>query len=644
MLEWILGATFALLLLSLWRFRRSVSVRTIPSIIHCESYVCVQMVSNFPGLRLLVSPMSPPGLLLPALPFPLLTYPGFSFPWELKHAGLFAKFKCDTVSLCAGDGRAMLFTADVPFIQKMSAFASREMFPKPVDEYKVLSYLGSNLVICEGESWRRQRRIGAPAFSKGMFERLWLDMRDIVREMIEQERWQERTEPTHSSSTVSYNGYTAQPGEVLVPHVVDLTLRMALAAIARAGFGMDFEWEAEESFTKVCQEFGNPHRPHWWLTILSWTYGFIDPLVAPVYHLRDQFADIVPSALGAAVTYIWASWPVFPLRFVWALAAYWISELFTLFARPTEVDWNPRKIKVHEALHLVAKDSTLRLAIPPVRLTFCCMKPLLICDIVDDESAPPAYASHEAGVWHTRGGTQAAHRRAQDVSPPSIARPGATRQGPTPRRTIGSIEQLGQGGDDGRRRYRKGPGRQLGLWLDPKGTHRRRNHWQHVHLLPVSALLLYWATTDLLGSAGHETTAHSLAWTLALLAAYPEYQEEAIREIYSVWPSTAETFEPFYENTTMDDYAKFPYILACYAETLRLFPPVQMIPKIAAKDTCISVETSNELHTKGEKETDPLFERNAQTEFVIKKDTIIMIDSPGVREYHSSSCRLVLIR
>jgi hypothetical protein len=97
----------------------------------------------------------PPLALLPRLPLPFVTYPGFSFPWELKHKGLFEKFKCDTVSLCPGDGRALLFTADVPFITEMSSFAWREVFPKPIEEYKVLSYLGSNLVICEGESWRR---------------------------------------------------------------------------------------------------------------------------------------------------------------------------------------------------------------------------------------------------------------------------------------------------------------------------------------------------------------------------------------------------------------------------------------------------------------------------------------------------------
>jgi hypothetical protein len=331
----------------------------------------LKMVSNFPGLRLLVSPMSPPGLLLPSLPFPFITYPGFSFPWELKHANLFGKFKCDTISLCAADGRALLFTADVPFITKMASFASRETFPKPVEEYKVLSYLGSNLVICEGDSWRRQRRIGAPAFSKGMFERLWLDMRDIVREMVEEEKWHEKTAMDYTPSVpTQYGTYVAKKGEVLVPHIVDLTLRMALAAIARAGFGMDFEWEAEESFTRTCQAFGNPRRPTWWLHTLNQVYKVADLVLSFSRPVVNGAAALVPSFLVSTLHYIWNSMLLAPIRIVAAIWLYFLSEFWTIFARPTEADWNPRKIKVHEALHLVAKDSTLRIAIPPVSLPF----------------------------------------------------------------------------------------------------------------------------------------------------------------------------------------------------------------------------------------------------------------------------------
>ena len=83
-------------------------------------------------------------------------------------------------------------------------------------------------------------------------------------------------------------------------------------------------------------------------------------------------------------------------------------------------------------------------------------------------------------------------------------------------------------------------------------------------------------------------TAHSLAWTLVLLKAYPDMHDQAYQEIMENWPqpsgSTDDVFEGgFSTPTTFDDYALFTFILACYSETLRLFPPVQQIPKVAAE-------------------------------------------------------------
>ena len=89
--------------------------------------------------------------------------------------------------------------------------------------------------------------------------------------------------------------------------------------------------------------------------------------------------------------------------------------------------------------------------------------------------------------------------------------------------------------------------------------------------------------------AGHETTSYSLAWTLALLAAYPEFQEMAFQEIIDNDPAG---------DTTVVDYPKFRFILACYFETLRLFPPVQQIPKVVAEDLHVVVEKSNEMDDK----------------------------------------------
>ena len=332
------------------------------------------MVSNFPGLRLPVSPMSALGLLLPALPNPLRTYPGFAFPSRLKHAGFFKVFKCDTVSLCAWDGRAMLYTCDVPFLTRICSYASRQVFPKPIEEYTVLSYFGDNLVIAEHDNWRRQRRVTAPAFSSKMFARLWIDMRNIVEEMVQQDKWAERTERYQGNAYVPSNlspdeEYVAAPGEIYFSHVVDITLRMALAAIARTGFGIDFSWRSDESFTQVCTEFGEPQRWHWWLSFLDRIYAEYDSSPIPRYikAVSDWVEEsIFMQSLLEDLESLWSTTSLLPVRVFWVIARWFMAEIYAVIRRPVRSDWKPKTMEIQEALHLVSKDSTLRLAMPSV--------------------------------------------------------------------------------------------------------------------------------------------------------------------------------------------------------------------------------------------------------------------------------------
>jgi hypothetical protein len=115
-------------------------------------------------------------------------------------------------------------------------------------------------------------------------------------------------------------------------------------------------------------------------------------------------------------------------------------------------------------------------------------------------------------------------------------------------------------------------------------------------------------------------------------------------------PSTVGTFQGrFSTPTTIDDYARFPFVLACYSETLRLFPPVQQIPKVAAEDMRVVLEKDNTQPvlssilngtTKFDgpmpysracgKESSVL---PAQRELIVKKGTVVFIDPPAVREY-----------
>ncbi|OAX31726.1 cytochrome P450, partial [Rhizopogon vinicolor AM-OR11-026] len=66
--------------------------------------------------------------------------------------------------------------------------------------------------------------------------------------------------------------------------------------------------------------------------------------------------------------------------------------------------------------------------------------------------------------------------------------------------------------------------------------------------------------------AGHETTGHSLAFALALLALYPDKQEELYQHIKRVLPDG--------RIPTYDDMSSLSYSSAVFNEALRMFPPV----------------------------------------------------------------------
>ncbi|KDQ10512.1 hypothetical protein BOTBODRAFT_115667, partial [Botryobasidium botryosum FD-172 SS1] len=84
--------------------------------------------------------------------------------------------------------------------------------------------------------------------------------------------------------------------------------------------------------------------------------------------------------------------------------------------------------------------------------------------------------------------------------------------------------------------------------------------------------------------AGHETTAHSLAFSLGLLACYPEEQQKLHDHITSV---ILDGRLPSYE-----DIHSLNRVLAVLYETLRLFPPAVGLVKQVTQDTTLSVHAS----------------------------------------------------
>lgn len=74
--------------------------------------------------------------------------------------------------------------------------------------------------------------------------------------------------------------------------------------------------------------------------------------------------------------------------------------------------------------------------------------------------------------------------------------------------------------------------------------------------------------------AGHETTAVALAWTLYMIAKHPDVAETVHQELERVLAGRP---------PTADDLPQLPYLQRVLKESLRLYPPVFVIPRVVVE-------------------------------------------------------------
>ncbi|KAH8312403.1 hypothetical protein KR044_010584, partial [Drosophila immigrans] len=82
--------------------------------------------------------------------------------------------------------------------------------------------------------------------------------------------------------------------------------------------------------------------------------------------------------------------------------------------------------------------------------------------------------------------------------------------------------------------------------------------------------------------AAFETTANTVAYTLILLAMFPEYQEKAFEEIRSLFPSPGD-FEVTYEDTQ-----NMAYMDLILNESMRVLTPVPIVARQTMQDVLLS--------------------------------------------------------
>ncbi|KZT05609.1 cytochrome P450 [Laetiporus sulphureus 93-53] len=171
---------------------------------------------NYPGLRYLIGYAS--WLIAGRIPY---LAAGNMSGWRQKHQD-FVDFDSDIISsirVLPKPGASLLL-ADAEAIKAVTS--DRTRFPKPLAQYKILTFFGSNIVVTEADEWKRHRKISAPSFSERNNRLVWDESMNIVKELSE----------------VVWLG----KDEVAIDNIVDLTVPMALFVIGVAGFGRRMSW------------------------------------------------------------------------------------------------------------------------------------------------------------------------------------------------------------------------------------------------------------------------------------------------------------------------------------------------------------------------------------------------------------------
>lgn len=78
--------------------------------------------------------------------------------------------------------------------------------------------------------------------------------------------------------------------------------------------------------------------------------------------------------------------------------------------------------------------------------------------------------------------------------------------------------------------------------------------------------------------AGHETTSHALSWTLHLLAAHPAIEAQVHDELDRVLAG---------RTPTLDDLPQLGLVERVISESMRLYPPAYVIPRVCTADSVI---------------------------------------------------------
>lgn len=232
----------------------------------------VRLHNDFSGLRTIISAHSFFGRLTRAING---VAPGASRAFLRKHED-FKYFGQDAfINVSAfPSASAICLVSDAAAIKDI--VASRHKFPKPTEEYKILSIFGNNIVTSESDDWKRYRKICAPAFNEKNFHLVW--------------------EETVKNSVALFQNVWGQQDKVEITNCMDFAMSLALFVLASAGFGRHVSW-GDENMPPL-----PGHKMTFKNAISNATHGILIRLVIPdrvirwaptrnLETLRDAFDD-----------------------------------------------------------------------------------------------------------------------------------------------------------------------------------------------------------------------------------------------------------------------------------------------------------------------------------------------------------------
>ncbi|GJE92705.1 cytochrome P450 [Phanerochaete sordida] len=185
-------------------------------------YRAKRELGNLPGLRSLVTPMSPLGVLLPPGRF----NPGRDWQWRFRNT-VYRDAGTETITtLPYLFGPPCVYTSSPEVARQV--VSTKGQFFKELGTVLITLLWGPNIFAANGDEWKRHRRIINQAFNNETFASVWSQTARVFDEMEEGEGW------TNKSI-------------VEVPVVNGLTNKLALILISTCGFGNPLKWQFSEA-------------------------------------------------------------------------------------------------------------------------------------------------------------------------------------------------------------------------------------------------------------------------------------------------------------------------------------------------------------------------------------------------------------